>query len=92
METLTTVPVEFWVTMATIVVTLILGQISKKNEWVEKQKLPLQNLLIGIIVCTIEYIITKDFNTAVALSGVMAGGVYDLCKALKKLFSKDEEE
>lgn len=92
MEQISTLPVEFWITITTIIITLILGEISKKNEWVEKQKLPLQNLLIGIIVCTIEYIITKDFNTAVAMSGIMAGGVYDLCKSIKKLFSKDEEE
>ena len=87
-----TIPVEMWVTIATVLVTLIVGEISKKNEWVEKKKIPLQNLLIGIIVCTIEYIITKDFNTAVAMSGIMAGGIYDLYKSIKKLFSKDEEE
>lgn len=47
--------------------------------------IPIQNILIGIIVAIIEWIITKDFNVAIALSGLLAGGTYDIFNNLKKI-------
>jgi hypothetical protein len=40
----------------------------------------------------VELIITKDFDTAILLSGVLAGGIYDIPNNLKKLFSNTSEE
>ena len=36
MEYLQTIPVDFWITLATIIATLVLGQLSKKYELVGK--------------------------------------------------------
>lgn len=85
-----TIPVDFWITLATILSTIILGFLSKKYEIVEKKQIPLQNLCIGIIVCIIQYAITGNFNSAVAVSGLMSGGLYDAGKSIKKLFSKED--
>ena len=38
MEYLQTIPLDFWITLATVVITLILGQLSKKFELVAKKK------------------------------------------------------
>jgi hypothetical protein len=38
-----------------------------------------------VIVAIIEWIITKDFSTAIALSGLLAGGTYDILHNLNKL-------
>lgn len=73
------------VSIVTIVVTLILGVISKKSEKVNNKLIPIQNLMIGIIVAIVEWIITKDFSTAIALSGLIAGGTYDIVNNLNKL-------
>ena len=92
MDFISQIPLNFWVTFATIIVNIFLAQLSKKYTNISPKLIPLQTALIGIIVCIIEYAITKDFNTALVLSGVVSGGTYDLGKALKTLFVNKEEE
>ena len=75
------------VSLVTFVVTLIGGYIVKKIPQISNKLIPLQNLAIGLIVAVIEWIITKDFSTAIMLSGVVAGGVYDIGHNIKKLIS-----
>lgn len=76
--------------IVTIVVTLILGLLTKKYTNLSSKKIPIQNLLIGIIVAIIEFIITKDFSTAIAVSGLTGGGVYDLIKNTSMLINGTE--
>ena len=83
------IPLDFWITLATIVATIIIGQLTKKFTDLETKQIPLQNLAIGILVCIIQYAITRDINTAVAVSGIISGGTYDLGKAIKQIFSKE---
>ena len=78
------------VSLVTFVVTLIGGYIVKKIPQISNKLIPLQNLAIGLIVAVIEWIITKDFSTAIMLSGVVAGGVYDIGHNIKKLISIKE--
>ena len=73
------------ITVVTIIVTWILGALAKKFNWLSTNLIPVQNIAIGIIVAIIEWIITKDFSTAIALSGLIAGGSYDIFLNLKKL-------
>ena len=81
-------------TMITIVVTILFGCLSKKISWFKNYMIPLQNLTIGIIFALVEWIITKNFNLAIAMSGLMARGTYDLAKNLKlayEEFTKKDE-
>lgn len=71
--------------IVTFVVTLICGYISKKNPKISNYIIPVQNVAIGLIVAIIEYIITKDFDTAIMLSGILAGGTYDVFHNLNKI-------
>lgn len=71
--------------IVTFVVTLICGVITKRIPKISNKIIPIQNLIIGVIVAIIEWIITKDFSTAIMLSGVLAGGTYDILHNLKKL-------
>ena len=71
--------------LVTMVVTWILGYIAKKHTKLNNNLIPIQNILIGVIVAIVEWIITKDFNAAIALSGIMAGGTYDILHNLKKM-------
>lgn len=87
---ITTIPLDYWIAIATIIATIIVGQFTKKFTDLETKQIPLQNLAIGIIVCIIQFAITRDINTAVALSGIMSGGIYDAGKAIKQIFSKEE--
>lgn len=73
------------VTVVTIIVTWILGIISKKYTSLNNKLIPIQNILVGLIVATIEFVITKDFSTAIALSGLIAGGSYDVFHNLEKI-------
>lgn len=82
--------------LITIVVTFIFGIIANKVKWFNNYLIPIQNLTIGIIFAIIQYIITKNFDMAVALSGLLAGGTYDLIKniniALQEFKNKKSEE
>lgn len=71
--------------IVTFVVTLILGVIAKKSTWINNNLIPLQNLAIGVVVAIIEWIITKDLSVAIAVSGILAGGTYDIIHNLDKL-------
>ena len=76
---------EYLISLITIVVTLVLGIVSKKSPKIKNNLIPIQNLLIGVIVAIVEWILTKNFNTAIALSGLIAGGTYDIVHNLRKL-------
>lgn len=78
------------VTVVTIVVTWLLGVLAKKSTFIKNELIPIQNILIGVIVAVIEWIITKDFNTALALSGLIAGGTYDIFHNVEKIIKKGE--
>lgn len=76
---------EYIITLVTIILEILLGFISKKNPKIKNQLIPIQNLLVGLIVAIIEFITTKDFETAIAISGLVAGGTYDIVHNLRKL-------
>lgn len=73
------------VVLVTMVVTFLCGLIAKKVSWFNNHLIPIQNILIGVIVAIIEFIITKDFSVSIALSGLIAGGAYDIGNNLKKI-------
>ena len=77
------------ITIVTLIVTWFLGYLSKKSRFISNNLIPLQNVLIGVFIAVIEWIITKDFEVALALSGVIAGGTYDVVHNLQKLRKGD---
>lgn len=81
---------EYIISLVTILVTLVLGVISKRNPKLSNKIIPIQNLLVGLIVAVIEFAITKDFKVAIALSGLIAGGTYDIVHNLNKLIKGDD--
>lgn len=87
---ITLVPLDVWITIATIIATLIIGELTKKFTNLKNKQIPLQNIAIGITVCAIEYLITKDINIAVAMSGLISGGTYDVGKAINQLFKEEK--
>lgn len=73
------------ISLVTIIVTWVLGILAKKSTFINNKLIPIQNILIGVIVAGIEWIVTKDFSTAIALSGIIAGGTYDVFHNLEKI-------
>ena len=53
--------------------------------------IPIQNISIGLSVALIEWIITKDFQVAIAVSGLIAGGTYDVFRNLEKIVKGNHE-
>ena len=72
-------------TIVTFIVTLISGVITKKSPKIKNNIIPIQNVVIGLIIAITEWLITKDFSTAILLSGLTAGGTYDLVNNLNKM-------
>ena len=77
--------------IVTFVVTLICGIIAKKIPSMSNKIIPVQNVVIGLVVAIIEYVITKDFKLAIALSGILAGGTYDIAHNLRQLLDEKKE-
>jgi Na+/glutamate symporter len=73
------------VVLVTMVVTFLCGLIAKKVSWFNNHLIPIQNIAVGLIVALIEWIVTKDFKVAIALSGIIAGGTYDVFHNLEKI-------
>ena len=73
------------ISLVTIIVTWLLGIVSKKYTKLNNKLIPIQNILIGLIVALIEWIVTKDFKVAIALSGLFAGGAYDVINNINKM-------
>ena len=73
------------ITVVTVILTWILGIFAKKSKFISNNLIPIQNILIGLTVAIIEWVITKDFKVAIALSGLLASGTYDIAHNLKKL-------
>lgn len=77
--------IEYIITLVTIILEILLGFVAKKNPKIKNQLIPIQNLLVGFIVAIIEFFVTKDFESAIAISGLVAGGTYDIVHNLRKL-------
>lgn len=75
--------------LITIIVTLILGILAKKSTFINNKMIPIQNIAIGLIFALIEWIITKDFKLAIASSGLIAGGMYDIAHNLEKIIREE---
>ena len=73
------------ISILTIVITLVFGFLSKKSKFISSNLIPIQNLVISLVIAIVEYIFTKDFSAAIAMSGIFAGGTYDVVHNLSKL-------
>ena len=76
---------ELVVTLLTMILTWILGFIAKRCPYVNNNLIIIQNIVIGLIVSIFYYIVTKDFNLAITLSGVFADSGYNLIHNVEKL-------
>ena len=59
------------ISLVTIIVTWVLGILAKKSNFINNKLIPIQNILIGVIVAGIEWIVTKDFSTELANASVL---------------------
>ena len=68
--------------LISMVVSFVFGAMAKKFNWMPSKYVPIQNLVIGVIATVVYCLVAGDINwmqaLVTALSGLMAGGVYDL--------------
>ena len=76
--------------LVTIAVTLVLGVLAKKSTFIENKTIPIQNVVIGLVMGLIHWVMTKDISVAITLSGLLAGGTYDLGKNLLEIIKKEK--
>ena len=74
---------DFIISFVTIIVTWILGYISKKNPNFSNNMIPIQNIIIMVIVVSIYWFVTGDFNMVVASSSPVATIIYDAFHCMK---------
>ena len=79
---------ELVITLLTVTLTWILGFISKRCPYVNNNLIIIQNIVIGLSVSIFYFIITKDFNLAITLSGLFAETGYNLIHNIEKLIKE----
>lgn len=84
--------IEVIITLVTVVITLILGALAKKSPYINNNLIIIQNILVGIISASLYYIITGDFNMAIAMSGILAETGYNLVHNIQKLVKENEND
>ncbi len=72
----------------TLLISWITGRISKKLPWFENYLIPVQNMLIGLCIATTEWFFTGNFQMAIAVSGIAAGGIYDVLHNINIILKK----
>lgn len=78
---------EFFCTIS-LLITWFTGRIAKKLPWFENYLIPVQNMLIGISIALTKWLFTGDFQLAIAVSGIAAGGIYDVLHNLNIILKK----
>lgn len=76
---------QVFITLITMVVIWILGKAAKKSTYINNNLIIFQNIFIGLLVFGLYWLCTKDFSTAIALSGLFATAGYDLLHNIEKL-------
>lgn len=77
--------------IVTIVVSVLLGFVAKAHPKFNNKLIPLQNLIIGVTMMIINYCVTKNLNESIMVSGLLAGGIYDLGKNLREIVGEKIE-
>lgn len=80
------------ISIITMIVTFVCGYLSKKSTFISNNLIPIQNILIGLVVALVEFFVTKNFSVAISISGIIAGGTYDIFHNLKKLIDSSTEK
>ena len=80
---------ELIITLLTMTLTWILGFVSKRCPYINNNLIIIQNIVIGLAVSIFYFIITKDFNLAISLSGIFAETGYNLIHNIEKLIKND---
>ena len=81
---------ELIITLLTMIVRWILGFIAKKCPYINNNLIIIQNIIVGLLVSILYFIITKDFNLAISLSGVFAETGYNLIHNIEKLIKEGD--
>ena len=71
--------VAFW----TMVITWLFGYLAKKSSFFSNNLIPLQNIIIMIIVVSIYWYLTGDFNMVIASSSPVATIIYDTIHCIR---------
>lgn len=83
------------ITLVVGIVTYIFGELSKKFNWVEKEFIIIQDIIIGVLSATLYYIFIDGSsvkNAIVVVFGALgAAGVYDLTRLPKKVNENEEK-
>lgn len=82
---------ELIVTLLTMSLTWILGFLSKRCPYINNNLIIIQNIVVGLCVSIFYFIITRDFNLAITLSGLFAETGYNLIHNVEKLIEEGKD-
>lgn len=75
------------IALFTMIVTWVLGFLSKKSPYINNNIIIIQNVVVGLFASLVYYLITKDVSLAITLSGIFADTGYNVFHNIQKLIS-----
>ena len=82
------ITIESIITLVTVIVSYIFGELAKKFNWIEKKYIPMQTLIVGLLSGVLYYIAVDNSNIAnaiiIAFSSLIACGGYDLLQTKRE--------
>lgn len=84
--------IETIITLISMTAIWILGYLSKKSQYINNNLIIIQNIVLGIISAIMYYVVTKDFNISIAMSGIFAETGYNLIHNIEKLIIEKKTE
>ena len=82
------ITIESIITLVTVVISYIFGELAKKFNWIEKKYIPMQTLIVGLLSGVLYYIAVDSSNIAnaiiIAFRSLIACGGYDLLQTKKE--------
>ena len=84
--------IETIINLISMIAIWILGYLSKKSQYINNNLIIIQNIVLGIISAIMYYVVTKDFNISITMSGIFAEIGYNLIHNIEKLIIEKKTE
>lgn len=76
--------IETIITIVTIIITWVCGELAKKSKHILNNRIPIQNIIIAVTMTALYWFATGDISITVASGSPIATLIYDAIHSIKK--------
>lgn len=76
--------IETIITVSTVIITWVCGELAKKSKRILNNRIPIQNIIIAVFMTSLYWFATGDISMTVASGSPIATLIYDAIHSIKK--------